>query len=621
MKQFFLILAGMAYLASLHAQPNGYCGTHMPDDIIDWLTAHQLASAGQAGKQGSPGQVYYIPVKIHVVGDDNGSGYHKTQTILDGLCTLNKQYEQVGFHFYIYGDFNYINHSGLYEHTSGVNSTVAATRVPNAANVYYVLDPDGNCGYFSGGSRDFIAIAKSCAGPTNSTVAHEFGHYFSLPHTFFGWEGRDPNTANATAFDERVNGSNCLTAGDRFCDTPADYLSDRWSCPYNKTKLDYNGDQYQVDGTLFMSYSNDACQNRFSAEQINAMRAYLLSVRSNLLAQPEPAKDSVGLTTLVYPPDGSTGIPPNFAHLRWRKVPGATRYHVLVTRYFNGNFFNADTLVQDTSILLNNLEPNVNYRWKVRALNEGYTCASYTVNSNFITSGVSAITTNFQVNDVSCFGQLDGFIQVTPSGGTPPYTFSWSNGATDNEVHNLSAGNYRVTITDSDSNSVQLQFSIAEPEPLQAQLVFDGSSLRIIASGGTPPYTYTWSDGSSGSQNTNPMLGNTYSITVSDSRGCLLFKNYTYTGTENADFVENLRVYPNPIQHDKVIVVEFGLKNPHPVAIEIFDPTGRMVWAVAKSFAAGTNKELIALPNLAAGVYSLRIAGDKFQSRTSFVVF
>ncbi len=619
MKRFLLTLAGVILMFIANAQQPGYCGTDMPEDMIHWLTAHQAAAAKTGARQGGPGTVYYIPVKVHVVGDDNGAGYHKTQTILDGLCTLNEQYEQVGFHFYLFGDFNYINHTGLYEHTGGVNSTVNATKSANAANIYYVLDPDGNCGYFSGGSRDFIAVAKSCSGPTNSTVAHELGHYFSMPHTFFGWESRDPNTASATAFDERVNGTNCLTAGDRFCDTPADYLSDRWSCPYNKTKLDYNGDQYQVDGSLFMSYANDACQDKFSPEQINAMRSYLLSARSNLLSQPQPAKDSVGLTTVVYPPDGSNGIPANFTQLRWRKVAGATRYHVLLTRFFNGSFYEVDTVVQDTTILLSGLQPNVNYRWKIKAFNEGYTCAEYTILSNFVTSGTSTITPTFSINDISCHGHVDGAIQVTAAGGVEPYTYAWSNGATDSNLQNLEEGNYRLTITDSDSNSVQLQFSVSEPEPMNAEVNYNGSTIIVSASGGTPPYFYQWSNGSTSSVVTSPEAGN-YSITITDSKGCIYFKDYLFTGVEEI-IAGEAKIYPNPFNNEQLLSVEFSTRESFIGSIEIYEATGRKVWSLEKEFATGNNREMIALPEVASGIYLVRISGDRFQVTNRLMVF
>ncbi len=327
---------------------DGFCGTRMSDEMLNWLKAYKQSGA-PANKQGPDSTLYYIPLKIHIVGTNDGGGYHKVSSILDGLCKLNEQYEQVGFHFYIEGEFDYINSDALYDHADyNVGSIINQHKTPNAANIYYVQNPAGNCGYFSP-YRDYVAVAKSCAGSSNSTVAHELGHFFSLPHTFNGWEGR-ATTEAPQSDDELVARTNCSDHGDNFCDTPADFISDRWGCPYSNTKVDFAGTPYAVDGSLYMSYANDACQNKFSPEQIDAMRAYLLSNRSELLNHPMPILDTLGSATNIYPANGAIGVPANFVQLKWNKAVGATHYNLQVTRYFNGNFSNIDIVTTDTTL-------------------------------------------------------------------------------------------------------------------------------------------------------------------------------------------------------------------------------------------------------------------------------
>jgi hypothetical protein len=121
----------MLFALVSHSQQPGYCGTQMPEEMTTWLKHHQQ-SGPNAGKQ-ADSTIYYIPLKLNIVGNSDGAGYHRTSSILDGLCQLNEQYVPVGFHFYIYGDFNYINNTNLYEHPNyNVGSIIGQTKTPGA---------------------------------------------------------------------------------------------------------------------------------------------------------------------------------------------------------------------------------------------------------------------------------------------------------------------------------------------------------------------------------------------------------------------------------------------------------------------------------------------------------
>ncbi|HXH19330.1 MAG TPA: T9SS type A sorting domain-containing protein [Chitinophagales bacterium] len=604
-RAFVMAWCSMISLSAI-TQPN-YCGTTMPHEMTAWLKNHQRHASARMQADES---VYNIPLTAHIVGNDQGGGYYKLSNLLDALCKLNEDYLPVGFHFYLYDDVNYINKSSLYEHGSGfsITSTINQNNVRNTANIYFVQDPAGNCGYFQYWG-DFIAVAKSCAGPNNSTVAHELGHYFSLPHTFSGWEGR-ARTEPAEWDDERVDGSNCATAGDGFCDTPADFISDRWSCPYNDTKLDYNGDPYNVDGSLYMSYANDACQNKFSPEQIEAMRSYLLDSRASLLNHPAPVNDTVSATRIVFPPNNSGfPLPANYVQLKWMRAMNATHYHLQVTRYFNGTFFNVDTFMRDTTIVLTNLEAGYNYRWRVRPFNQGYTCAEYTPYSNFTTRAATSIIPNYSISGITCPGETDGSIQVGASGGTGPYTFTWSTGSSGQSLTNLNEGSYSLTITDSGTDSLILSFDIAEPEPLDANIVQSSNVLSAIVTGGTPPYNYQWSNGITVPQNTVAGAGE-YSLTVTDSHGCSVTKSFFFTGISALQAADT-RIYPNPLTHGAVLTLEVAAAETFRGAIELLDNTGKRIFSAEKTFTAGANKETFILPALSGGIYLFRITGEE----------
>ncbi|MFI5173027.1 MAG: T9SS type A sorting domain-containing protein [Chitinophagales bacterium] len=379
---FTFILTTFIY--SIQAQSN-YCGTVLSDEQLSWLRNHQNTYVHDENRGGS---TYYIPMKVHIVGTDDGTGYYNLTYLFTAICELNEHYTPTGFVFYIYGDINYIDESDFYEHGWDDGSDMMdENNVNDLLNVYFVSDPAGNCGYFSG-YDDGVAVAKSCAMPGGTTIAHEFGHYFSLPHTFYGWEGDPPDESD----QEWVNGDNCDDAADGFCDTPPDYLNYRWNCP-GPLQTDPWGETFLSDGTLYMSYSNDGCTNRFSEEQMDAMRENLLGPRNDLLDYPTPVYvDLTGVPELVTPEDLAIGLYPNYTYLEWTPIEGATEYHIQIS--YSSGF----TAIAHEDITPNNfyeettLDPDKKYYWRVKPLAPLNTCEGVSLARSFNTgSEMSAI--------------------------------------------------------------------------------------------------------------------------------------------------------------------------------------------------------------------------------------
>jgi hypothetical protein len=137
--------------------------------------------------------------------------------------------------------------------------------------------------------------------------------------------------------------------------------------------------------------------------------------------------------------------------------------------------------------------------------------------------------------NVSCNGGSDGSIDLTPTGNSP-FTFSWSNGGTIEDISNLTSGNYSVTITDNNLCSSTNSVTITQPTLLTSSLTsvnvscFNGvnGSINLTPSGGTSPYTYSWSNGST-NQDLNNVPANTYSVTITDSKGCTTTNSVTIT--------------------------------------------------------------------------------------------
>jgi hypothetical protein len=138
-------------------------------------------------------------------------------------------------------------------------------------------------------------------------------------------------------------------------------------------------------------------------------------------------------------------------------------------------------------------------------------------------------TTRF--SRISCFGNTDGELEILVTGGTAPYSYLWSNGATTLKINNLPAGQYEVIVSDAAGCKKVSTFLIAEPLKLNAFIVNEDcndGSVDLVVSGGTRPYTYLWSNGAITEDLTGLETGD-YSVVVTDSRGCVVEAEITIT--------------------------------------------------------------------------------------------
>lgn len=143
------------------------------------------------------------------------------------------------------------------------------------------------------------------------------------------------------------------------------------------------------------------------------------------------------------------------------------------------------------------------------------------------------LTASANGTNASCFGGSNGTIAATGEGGTAPYSYLWSNNETTQNISNLSAGTYTVTVTDAHGCTAQASYEVTQPAQLTDNGTvidvncFGGSngSIQLNVSGGTAPYSYLWNTGATTSFITDLSAGN-YSVTFTDANGCVANINY-----------------------------------------------------------------------------------------------
>lgn len=183
-----------------------------------------------------------------------------------------------------------------------------------------------------------------------------------------------------------------------------------------------------------------------------------------------------------------------------------------------------------TGVTINNLQADT-YTLTVTDANNCTTVATYQI-TQFTPLVITADSTN-----VSCFGGNNGTASVTVVSGTAPYVYSWdqSPGGPNSTIANLSQGPVDIFVTDANNCTADRVIYITQPLPVTVPVVntknvscnggSDGS-LTVAGSGGTPGYTYAWSNGPTAATDPGLAIG-TYTVTATDINSCTGSASYS----------------------------------------------------------------------------------------------
>lgn len=240
-----------------------------------------------------------------------------------------------------------------------------------------------------------------------------------------------------------------------------------------------------------------------------------------------------------------------------------------------------------------------------------------TTSSVTITEPATVLTVTITSSNVNCFGNCSGSADLTPSGGTATYTYSWSNGiTTQDQTGTLCAGIYTATTKDANNCAIVSSVTIVEPTALVVNIdtitkesvvgACDGA-FSISVSGATVPYSYSWSSGAI-TQDLTSLCNGIYTVTVTDANACTKIlsdtvKLATSLGKE-IDIMNKIKLYPIPTNG----VLNIETDNVKVESICVFNLIGKQI--LYSNHKVQNNQKqniIIDISNKPAGFYFIQI--------------
>ena len=226
----------------------------------------------------------------------------------------------------------------------------------------------------------------------------------------------------------------------------------------------------------------------------------------------------------------------------------------------------------------------------VFAVTDENTCTPATLTQVITQPTAIAITVDSQENP-KCYLGTDGNIFVTVTGGTPTYSYSWSDGTsvvgTDEDLSGVGEGDYTLTVTDSVScTHSSMTVSLVNPEMLSVNVsatnetsALNDGTATAVASGGTPIYTYVWTPSGQTTATATDLSPGTYTCLVKDDNGCTVNSNeveilqfVSINDVNLSDFV----IYPNP--SNGVFTVQFETSETVDFEISLVNTIGKKIF-------------------------------------------
>lgn len=227
---------------------------------------------------------------------------------------------------------------------------------------------------------------------------------------------------------------------------------------------------------------------------------------------------------------------------------------------------------------------------------------------------------NDSVHNVLCYGDSNGAVFITASGGASVYAFSWDNGDTTEDVSGLSVGAYTVVVTDSNGCIESTTATITEPAAIVLssidtdEMQGNDGAIDLTVNGGVSPFSFIWNNNET-TEDISGLSAGSYSVVVTDANGCM--DSISTTIGSQVSIIENkglvLNIYPNPV--NDIVTIDFSeIINGE---INVRNTIGQIV--ISKQVNS-TNKEVINFNGQKRGVYFLEIHSDSYSKTLRIVL-
>ena len=226
-----------------------------------------------------------------------------------------------------------------------------------------------------------------------------------------------------------------------------------------------------------------------------------------------------------------------------------------------------------------------------------------------VVDGSSGVTVDAEPSSVGCYGTAEGGIDLTVSNGTLPYSYNWSNGTVAEDLSDVAAGSYSVTITDGSGCVFTDSYVITQNTAIAIDTViatYDGGhnvsaygasdgSITTAVSGGTSPYTFAWSNGAD-TESVSGLAAGTYTLLVTDANGCSAALEVTLTQSTDLEMPNGFS--PNADGSNDTFVIH-GIEGYPKNQLTVLNRWGNVVYDQPnyKNEWAGDNSQSEQLPN------------------------
>lgn len=388
---------------------------------------------------------------------------------------------------------------------------------------------------------------------TVEVVSHESGHNIASPHTHScAWNGNGTQIDDCGNAYSPNNAGSCYNSGSPII--PAAGGTMMSYCHLNAVGISFNNGIHPQVAALMQSKiigavcvgSSPYCESQGNSTSDEWIETFVLDSINNVSGNNDGYANFRHLcTSLMQGSSTPISMSPAYSGTTYNE-------HFKVWIDFNqDNDFNdaneevyysgaTQTLVSGTvTVPLTATLGNTRMRVAMKYNAAPDTCEAfsfgevedYTVT---ITAAGAILSATNAVTNATCNGSANGAINLTVTSGTPPYSFLWSNNATSEDLTNIAAGTYAVTVTDANSSTILNNIIVTQPSPIvpnatvsQPACSGNKGSATAAPTGGNSGYTYAWSGGNGNNATISNLSMGSYTVTVTDANNCAMTQTVT----------------------------------------------------------------------------------------------